>query len=197
MSRERNRSHPPNSHESDRQKEHCRVAAVSPFFCWRSFWSSARQLGTSFSTTTIPRTCPRIPWSRTASRGKASPGASPRSRRLIGTRSLGSRTCSIANCSACGPGWHHGMNVAFHAVNSILLYLLLLRMTGAFWPSAVVAAAFRPASSPRRIGCLDGRTQGRAEHDVRSAGSPWRTSATCGGRPPSATCSSCCSSSWG
>jgi protein O-mannosyl-transferase len=39
-------------------------------------------------------------------------------------------------------GWHHGMNVAFHIVNSILLYILLLRMTGAFWRSAVVAALF-------------------------------------------------------
>jgi protein O-mannosyl-transferase len=39
-------------------------------------------------------------------------------------------------------GRHHGMNVAFHIVNSILLYLLLLRLTAAFWPSAVVAALF-------------------------------------------------------
>jgi tetratricopeptide (TPR) repeat protein len=39
-------------------------------------------------------------------------------------------------------GWHHGVNVAFHVVNSILLFILLLRMTGAFWRSAAVAALF-------------------------------------------------------
>lgn len=39
-------------------------------------------------------------------------------------------------------GWHHGINVAFHAVNSVLLYLLLVRMTAACWRSAVVAALF-------------------------------------------------------
>ena len=39
-------------------------------------------------------------------------------------------------------GWHHAVNVMLHAANSILLYLLLLRMTAATWRSAAVAALF-------------------------------------------------------
>lgn len=37
---------------------------------------------------------------------------------------------------------HHLVNVAFHGANSVLLFLLLARITGAFWPSALVAALF-------------------------------------------------------
>ena len=40
------------------------------------------------------------------------------------------------------PGWHHAANVAIHAANSVLLFLILRRMTGAFWRSSVVAALF-------------------------------------------------------
>jgi Flp pilus assembly protein TadD len=40
------------------------------------------------------------------------------------------------------PAGHHLTNVAFHLANSILLFLLLLRMTKAIWPSALVAALF-------------------------------------------------------
>ncbi len=40
------------------------------------------------------------------------------------------------------PGPHHLMNAAYHAANSALLFLLLLRMTGANWPSAFAAALF-------------------------------------------------------
>jgi tetratricopeptide (TPR) repeat protein len=40
------------------------------------------------------------------------------------------------------PGPHHLMNVLLHAVNTVLLFLLLLRMTGARWRSALVAALF-------------------------------------------------------
>ena len=39
-------------------------------------------------------------------------------------------------------GWHHAVNVLFHLANSILLYLLLVRMTAAPWRSAMVAALF-------------------------------------------------------
>ena len=39
-------------------------------------------------------------------------------------------------------GWHHLMSVALHATNAVLLFLLLRRMTGAFWRSAIVAALF-------------------------------------------------------
>jgi tetratricopeptide (TPR) repeat protein len=40
------------------------------------------------------------------------------------------------------PGAHHGVNVLFHAINAVLLYLLLKRMTGHVWPSAFAAALF-------------------------------------------------------
>lgn len=40
------------------------------------------------------------------------------------------------------PAGHHLMNVLFHAVNSVLLFLLLFRMTGAIWQCAFVAALF-------------------------------------------------------
>jgi Flp pilus assembly protein TadD len=40
------------------------------------------------------------------------------------------------------PGPHHLVNVLFHAVNTVLLFLLLLRMTGAHWQSVFVAALF-------------------------------------------------------
>jgi tetratricopeptide (TPR) repeat protein len=40
------------------------------------------------------------------------------------------------------PGGHHATSVLLHAVNSMLLFLLLRRMTRAFWRSAMVAALF-------------------------------------------------------
>ncbi len=40
------------------------------------------------------------------------------------------------------PGAQHVVNAAFHAVNTVLLFLVLKRMTGAHWRSAMVAALF-------------------------------------------------------
>jgi protein O-mannosyl-transferase len=40
------------------------------------------------------------------------------------------------------PGMHHLTNVIFHIINSILLFLVLERMTGAIWKCAVVASLF-------------------------------------------------------
>jgi len=40
------------------------------------------------------------------------------------------------------PGMHHVTNVALHALNSMLLFIVLARMTGAVWRSAAVAALF-------------------------------------------------------
>ena len=40
------------------------------------------------------------------------------------------------------PGGHHLTNVLLHAASSVLLFLVLLRMTGDLWPSAWVAAIF-------------------------------------------------------
>src|ERR1043165_2106856 len=39
-------------------------------------------------------------------------------------------------------GGHHLTNLCFHAANSLLLFIALLRMTGALWRSALVAALF-------------------------------------------------------
>jgi tetratricopeptide (TPR) repeat protein len=39
-------------------------------------------------------------------------------------------------------GWHHLVNVLFHALASLLLLAALYRMTGALWPSAFVAFLF-------------------------------------------------------
>ena len=40
------------------------------------------------------------------------------------------------------PGPHHVVNLAFHCANTALLFLLLCRLTGALWRSALVAALF-------------------------------------------------------
>ena len=40
------------------------------------------------------------------------------------------------------PGWHHAVNVVLHGLNAVLLFLLVRRMTGRLWPSALVAALF-------------------------------------------------------
>ena len=41
-----------------------------------------------------------------------------------------------------GAGWHHVVNLALHAANTVLLFLALRWMTGALWRSALVAALF-------------------------------------------------------
>jgi tetratricopeptide (TPR) repeat protein len=50
----------------------------------------------------------------------------------------------MADVQAFGldPGWHHRVSVALHAVNAVLLFLVLGGMTGAVWPSAWVAGLF-------------------------------------------------------
>jgi protein O-mannosyl-transferase len=40
------------------------------------------------------------------------------------------------------PGPHHLVNAALHAINAVLLFLILRAATAAFWPSAMVAALF-------------------------------------------------------
>jgi tetratricopeptide (TPR) repeat protein len=46
-------------------------------------------------------------------------------------------------------GGHHATNVLLHGINAVLLFLVLRRMTGAFWRSATVAALF--AWHPLRV----------------------------------------------
>jgi Flp pilus assembly protein TadD len=45
-------------------------------------------------------------------------------------------------CFGLRPGWHHLTNVLLHAANTVLLFVVLRRMTGALWRSALVAALF-------------------------------------------------------
>ena len=40
------------------------------------------------------------------------------------------------------PGLHHSVNLLFHIVNTLLLFVVLRQMTGALWQSAFVAALF-------------------------------------------------------
>jgi hypothetical protein len=40
------------------------------------------------------------------------------------------------------PGWHHFSSLCFHVANTVLLFLLLGRLTSRVWPSAFVAALF-------------------------------------------------------
>ena len=50
----------------------------------------------------------------------------------------------ILDCEMFGiePFWHHLTNLLFHTANTLLLFWVFKRMTGALWPSAFVAAAF-------------------------------------------------------
>jgi len=50
----------------------------------------------------------------------------------------------MLDCQLFGPnpGWIHFINLLFHIVNTLLLFAVLKKMTGALWPSAFVAAAF-------------------------------------------------------
>jgi tetratricopeptide (TPR) repeat protein len=50
----------------------------------------------------------------------------------------------MADCQIYGvwPGGHHLTNVVLHGATAVLLFLALLRLTGDFWPSALVAAVF-------------------------------------------------------
>src|SRR2546422_603071 len=47
------------------------------------------------------------------------------------------------------PGGHHATNLLLHVANVVLLLLVLVRTTGALWPSAIAAALF--ALHPLRV----------------------------------------------
>ncbi len=50
----------------------------------------------------------------------------------------------MLDCELFGlnPLWHHLVNLLFHTANTLLLFWVLARLTGAVWASAFVAAAF-------------------------------------------------------
>jgi tetratricopeptide (TPR) repeat protein len=57
----------------------------------------------------------------------------------------------MADCELFGldPGPHHVVSVLFHTASAVLLLVALFRMTGALWPSALIAALF--ALHPLRV----------------------------------------------
>jgi protein O-mannosyl-transferase len=57
----------------------------------------------------------------------------------------------MLDCQLYGlnPAWHHLSNVLLHAATSVVLFLVLWRMTAELWPSALVAALF--ALHPLRV----------------------------------------------
>jgi tetratricopeptide (TPR) repeat protein len=57
----------------------------------------------------------------------------------------------MLDCQLFGlrPAGHHLSNVLLHAASAVMLFLVLWRMTGALWPSALVAALF--ALHPLRV----------------------------------------------
>ncbi|MEN6406278.1 MAG: tetratricopeptide repeat protein [Thermoguttaceae bacterium] len=57
----------------------------------------------------------------------------------------------MTDCQIYGlrPWGHHLTNVLLHAMNAVLLFLVLRRMTGSIWPSALAAALF--AVHPLRV----------------------------------------------
>ena len=57
----------------------------------------------------------------------------------------------MLDCELFGPnpGYHHLVSVALHALNAMLLLLVLQKLTGFFWRSAIVAALF--ALHPLRV----------------------------------------------
>ena len=57
--------------------------------------------------------------------------------------------CQLFGADDQAAGWHHLVNVALHAVNCVLLLVVLRRMTGQLWPSLLVAALF--ALHPLRV----------------------------------------------
>jgi tetratricopeptide (TPR) repeat protein len=50
----------------------------------------------------------------------------------------------MLDCQLFGlnPGWHHIISLLFHTANTLLLFWIFKRMTGAIWQSAFVAALF-------------------------------------------------------
>ncbi len=57
----------------------------------------------------------------------------------------------MTDCQLFGmnSGWHHLTNLAFHVACTVLVFWVLLSMTGRLWPAAVVAAVF--AWHPLRV----------------------------------------------
>ena len=102
------------------------------------------------------------------------------------------------DCSLYGlwPGGHHLTSLLLHAAASVVLFLALRRLTGAVWPSGIVAASSvcTRCTSSRWPGSRSGRTCSAASSSVSRYG-PMR--ATPSGRfPGPGIWQSWCSSPW-
>jgi hypothetical protein len=80
----------------------------------------------------------------------------------------------MLDCQLYGlnPSGHHLTSVLLHLANTLLLFLVLRRMTGALWRSGFVAALFalHPLHvEPCGVGCLGGGTEGCLEHLILDA----------------------------
>ena len=71
---------------------------------------------------------------------------------------------------ALNPAGHHMDSVLIHALNAVLLFLLLAWVTKRVGPSLLVAVLFAAASDQRGIGGVGGGTEERAEHVVLFVG---------------------------
>ena len=60
----------------------------------------------------------------------------------IDWQAFGAWDADLRRYVASWPGGHHLVSLLLHATNAVLLFLILQRLTGATWPSAVVAALF-------------------------------------------------------
>ena len=124
----------------------CRTPArrrsFARFCCSRLLWSSARRFGTRLSTTTTPPTSMKTPRSRTVSAAKGSSG--PSQRVVAACRGPLTWLSYLFDFQVCGvkPWGYHLTNVLLHAATTLVLFLVLRRMTGDFWPSVFVAAVF-------------------------------------------------------
>ena len=67
-------------------------------------------------------------------------------------------------------GGHHLTSVLLHAATAVLLFLVLRRMTGRLWPSALVARLVCRAPAAGGVGGLGDGTQGRPQRTVLHAG---------------------------
>ncbi len=66
-------------------------------------------------------------------------------------------------------GRHHQVNLLFHILNTLILFIVLQRMTGALWKSGICRSPLRPASPARGVGRLGLGTERSAQRVLFSA----------------------------
>ena len=76
--------------------------------------------------------------------------------------------CELFGLDSAGP---HAVSLAFHILNTLLLFLVFTQMTGHMWPSGFVAALFQPVLSDLRL-LVEGDLRD-LESEMEAAGAPW------------------------